>query len=1170
MRRTARLVVLYVLEAIAALLALTIFAGAAILWRLAEGPVDAEILRDRATNALLAAVDADLASIGSLEVSFDPDLAALVITARDVSAAREGGALVVSAERVETALALDLLLIGRAAPVKITADGGTFSVVRDSEGRVFAGLGSPSAALGTPSLQDPNTPHAPDETAEPSGGLGALASGLNADGSGPLSRLAEIDLRNVDLNVIDEASGLSLIFQDARAALSLDSGAVLMDLSGGLVSSSGLVPFALKLETGRDLEAVFVDLRVRDLVPAATAPLRGPFARLGAIDAPIGLDLVVDASVDRGIRAAFLDLRAGSGFVQSAGQTLGFDSAEISVSLDAEIGELDLDVLDIRSDLLTLQAEGRVYDLSEFVGALPTQARYELDLGEGQFDWPGLFPEAQAWNQIAAAGQIDTSRRELGFDQLNIDLPSGAAARFSGAISAAQTEIGVLPSIRLSGPIEGRLSKSDVLRHWPVEFALGARDWIRDSVLDGRLSDARLELDLPAEAMAARALQDEHLSLRFRFDDADVRYVSTMTPLLGLSGEAELRGNSLSLTGQDGTIGALEITDIFVEIPRLNPKGAIARFGGEGVGEVPDVLTLLGEPPLNLVEDYGLDPAVFDGNGTMAFEIRRPMRRFVPVENIGFAVEGRFENVSAPSGFADVRLEEGVVSINADEAGLRADGQALLAGSRAQINWTETFGLGEGGQSTRIEFATDMTARGLDRMGLPLRRFLDGGVGVGGVVTGRGFAFSSVELSLDLSEAAVALPAELWNKSAGEPASARMDLEFGEAGGLVLDGFTIQAEGLQLTASAELASDGRLLSASAPQLVIPGQMDIALTATRPDGPEGALRLQLSGDYLDAGEFFSLEAPGGGGAVTAPVELEASLARLLLRDIAFTGVGLSARLGPDGIERAALTAQTGPGQDSLSLDFSPTETGDRQLSIMADDAGALLTALAGFSNASGGVLRVEATAPPLGQEGPVTGVIEADQFTLERMPLLARVLAAGSLEGLAGLLSGQGIEFERLETDFVWQDSGFEMRNARVAGPSLGVTWSGLVNFEAPRLDVDGTILPSYGVNSVLGSVPLVGELFTSREGEGVIGVTFSVAGPFDETRVTTNPLSALAPGVFRRMFEGTSAERELRALEERRREEAQNQSPGDADAAEPEESEIEEPTSDGAEGGDEP
>ncbi|MBL4544557.1 MAG: hypothetical protein JKP95_01205 [Oceanicaulis sp.] len=48
-------------------------------------------------------------------------------------------------------------------------------------------------------------------------------------------------------------------------------------------------------------------------------------------------------------------------------------------------------------------------------------------------------------------------------------------------------------------------------------------------------------------------------------------------------------------------------------------------------------------------------------------------------------------------------------------------------------------------------------------------------------------------------------------------------------------------------------------------------------------------------------------------------------------------------------------------------------------------------------------------------------------------------------------------------------------------------------------------------------------------------MTFSVSGPFSETRVSANPLSALAPGVFRRIFEGTSAERELDALEADRR-----------------------------------
>jgi hypothetical protein len=160
---------------------------------------------------------------------------------------------------------------------------------------------------------------------------------------------------------------------------------------------------------------------------------------------------------------------------------------------------------------------------------------------------------------------------------------------------------------------------------------------------------------------------------------------------------------------------------------------------------------------------------------------------------------------------------------------------------------------------------------------------------------------------------------------------------------------------------------------------------------------------------------------------------------------------------------------------------------------------------------------------------------AQDFTLERMPLLARVLAAGSLQGLAGLLSGQGIDFDQLDAEFVWQNATLAMREARGVGPSLGVTWTGLADFEASRVDVDGTILPSYGVNSVLGSLPVFGELFTGRQGEGVIGVTFSVSGLFDQTRVTANPLSALAPGVFRRMFEGTSAERELNALEARRR-----------------------------------
>ncbi|MFW5661612.1 MAG: hypothetical protein ACOC05_09530, partial [Oceanicaulis sp.] len=97
MRRAARLAVLYVLEAVAAVFALAILAGGAVLWRLAEGSVDAEILREAATEALLDATGGDAASIGTLEISFDPALSALVVTARDVTSARAGGEVLVRA-----------------------------------------------------------------------------------------------------------------------------------------------------------------------------------------------------------------------------------------------------------------------------------------------------------------------------------------------------------------------------------------------------------------------------------------------------------------------------------------------------------------------------------------------------------------------------------------------------------------------------------------------------------------------------------------------------------------------------------------------------------------------------------------------------------------------------------------------------------------------------------------------------------------------------------------------------------------------------------------------------------------------------------------------------------------------------------------------------------------
>lgn len=95
-----------------------------------------------------------------------------------------------------------------------------------------------------------------------------------------------------------------------------------------------------------------------------------------------------------------------------------------------------------------------------------------------------------------------------------------------------------------------------------------------------------------------------------------------------------------------------------------------------------------------------------------------------------------------------------------------------------------------------------------------------------------------------------------------------------------------------------------------------------------------------------------------------------------------------------------------------------------------------------------------------------------------------------------------------------------MGEARATGPGLGVTTTGEVNTQAKTLALSGTLAPAYGVNAVLGNIPLLGDVLVSRKGEGIVGFTYTLEGPIAKPRAFVNPLSALAPGVFRRIFEG--------------------------------------------------
>jgi len=125
-----------------------------------------------------------------------------------------------------------------------------------------------------------------------------------------------------------------------------------------------------------------------------------------------------------------------------------------------------------------------------------------------------------------------------------------------------------------------------------------------------------------------------------------------------------------------------------------------------------------------------------------------------------------------------------------------------------------------------------------------------------------------------------------------------------------------------------------------------------------------------------------------------------------------------------------------------------------------------------------------------------------------------------LTGMVEMLNGDGIGFSALDAQMSYANDQLVFTEGRMAGPSLGLTGAGSYNIARDNLDVDGVVAPSPGLNlSMLGEIPVIGDLLVSRRGEGVFGMTYSINGRAAEPRVGVNPVSALTPGILRRIFE---------------------------------------------------
>jgi len=141
------------------------------------------------------------------------------------------------------------------------------------------------------------------------------------------------------------------------------------------------------------------------------------------------------------------------------------------------------------------------------------------------------------------------------------------------------------------------------------------------------------------------------------------------------------------------------------------------------------------------------------------------------------------------------------------------------------------------------------------------------------------------------------------------------------------------------------------------------------------------------------------------------------------------------------------------------------------------------------------------------------------FKLKELPGLTKILTLASLQGIADILSGEGIRFDEFEMNFQNKKNLMTIDEIYAIGPAISVLMNGYI--EKDRLvSLRGTLVPATTVNKFIGSLPVLGDILVgSKTGEGVFGVSFKIKGPPKKLETTVNPVKTLTPRFITRTLE---------------------------------------------------
>jgi hypothetical protein len=846
-----------------------------------------------------------------------------------------------------------------------------------------------------------------------------------------------------------------------------------------------------------------------------------------------GIDTAADVSVSAQRETAEtkpllgLDVAVGAGALFGDGIAAELRPSTLKVAYNFDKGSIELASRDTGVGQSHFPFTGGLVDLDRVPGRAdnetgnPTLKGFAIDLVfKDAISRPSDTGETPIRFDAKVNGYYLPETKKLLFEEMAVSSEKGS---FAGSLAVrfgdSEPEISFVM-------IASELQSTAVKQFWPFWMAKTARSWVAKNIFGGTVTNGRIEFYLAAGRERTPGvplrLGPEELKIDFDIEGARMNVAGEIPPLRDTSGTFRLRGPRTEIGIRGGTAyfpsgRSVALTGGTFVLPDNYTKPLMAEMDIDAAGNADAIAELVTYRPIRALPQTGFAPDDFKGAIKAKVKARFGIIGAHKPPPPEWTAALTLDNVDVGKEIAGRTVTglRGVLAIDPTRADL--DAKADIDGVELDVDLVEPVG-----KTSKVIRKTVLsgTLGGKDRRKLlpGFEEILEGDVGVRLEQEGDG----PRAVEVDVGRAAVSIPWLGWTKGAGIGGKVTLTAETKDGATRVSD-FRFAGDGFSV-AGDMLFRGAALDSANFSSVRLSGDDRFRLKVER--GKSG-YSVVAEGEAADVRPVLArLKAAEAGGGKGGEKGQGATVRAILSRAVGFNGESLSnvsfryATTGSriSAVDLSAITESGAPVVAQLTKNG-----GADVIQLTSGDAGSVARFADVYRHMRGGLLNVRLREMA---DSSWRGSVDIRNFALVGEERLRSLVSTPTGEGGRSLnqavrreIDVSAVQFSRGFAQVRAGGGALRLENGVVRGDAVGATFQGLLRDAGGRTDMTGTFMPAYGLNRLFAELPLIGIILGNGNDRGLIGITFKLSGAFDKPKLQINPLSIIAPGVFRNIFE---------------------------------------------------